>query len=1214
MVHDAMKKLEHPILNKIAPFLTLAMMLAASVWVWRYSANYETAMAQDHFDEYCELITKDITERLNTYRLVLKGGVVVFLASEEVSREDWRAYCEYQKLHNQFPGIKGISFLKIIAPGELVHHVESIRAEGFPEYSVYPGGERTLYTPVVFFEPMDARNRQAIGYDSFSEPIRREAIERARDTATVAMSGVIRLVTETEEELQAGFLIVAPVYARDMPQSDVEERRAAIRGYVCAVLRVKDFKQPVIAMLPQGVSFASYDGATVSQEALVFSSCNSNEGPRNEIQARFSSHKSLELMGHTWYLVFRSTPKFEDEEASFLPWLVLVAGISVSILVFLLIRSQQNIVAKAWAIAARLTADLRQSEQRMIYLNTVSPAVIYTLNAADFSSTWVSPNVTAVTGYQQDEALQPGWWEGCLHPEDRERILAESADVFNTGRVVREYRFQRKDGEFVWILDEIRLLRDDSGQPKEIVGSQLVVTERRQAEDAVRQAKEDWEKTFDAVPDGIMILDLEYRIKQVNRTCALLLGLQKADCLGRTCHELLHGTVEPPSYCPHVLLLEDGLAHTTEIREEFLGKDLALGAFPLRNSTGCLVGSVHVICDITERKQMEKILSASENRYRGLVELSPDLIGIHCDGKWVFINKTGALLLGGMNPTEFIGKPILDIVHPDFLDTVKQRVHTITSKEEPTSMLEQKLIRVDGRVIDVEGAGVPIIYQGKPAAQIFIRDITERKQSELDKIARQSAEQANRAKSVFLANMSHEIRTPLNAVIGFAQILERDASLTPRQTEMLHTITRSGRHLLDLINDILDMSKIEAGRLELSPDDFCFYDLLDGLEIMFRSRAQAKELQFLIERDDNIPRYINADEGKLRQVMINLMGNAVKFTKTGGVAVRIRVETATVGCGDTKNVVRLMVEVEDSGPGISEDELGVIFEPFRQLAAGQKAGGTGLGLAVSRRLVELMGGNLTVKSQVGKGTCFRFDVLVTPAEGVAPEMEQTMRQVIGIEPGTGSFRILVADDQKDNRDLLTALLEPLGFEIMEAVNGQEALDIFEAWSPHAVLMDMRMPTLDGYEATRRIKATEKGRNTPVIAVTASAFDDAEREVMATGVDGYVRKPFRPEEIFVVLEKCLGLRYVYAEGSGQSPDKVDVQPLTREDLSALPVALRQAMRQTVDEGDMARLRELIIQVEEKEAATAHKLRNLANQYDYETLSLLLANLKAGELNE
>jgi len=1206
MTSNTASKQGRSIPGRIAPYLALALMLAASVWLWRFWANAEKTRAQSHFDEYCKGISQDIAERLNTYKMILHGGAGVFLASEEVTRDEWRAYYEYHQVRTLHPGIQGISFVKVIAPSELARHVESIRAEGFPEYSVRPDGERAFYMPVVFIEPSNAHNRQALGYDAFSEPVRRAALERARDTATAAMSGRVRLVHETDEDLQAGFVIIAPIYARGMPLTGVEERRAALTGYVGAVFYVKDFMRSVFAEPAQKVAFELYDGATVSPETLLFASSELGGGPGNGHRARFSGLTSLVLYGHTWTLAFRSTPQFDAGKTPYLSWIILAAGLAISILVFLLMQSQQRIVAKAGALAAKLTVDLRKSEQRFEQSARHGRTFVWETDAEGFY-TYASAAVEDLLGYRPEELVGRKTMYD-LHPEEgREAFRTVAAEIIGGKKSFSnlENPVQTKSGAVIWVRSNGIPLLDSEGHLIAHRGSDTDITERKQAEDAVRQAKEDWEKTFDAVPDGIMILDLEYRVKQINRAYAALLGRPQADCLGRRCYELLHGTAAPPSYCPHARLLEDGQAHTEEIREERLGKDLALGVFPLRNSEGRLVGSVHIISDITERKQVATALNASEERYRGLVELSPDLIGIHCDGKWVFMNETGTRMLGGTNPAEFIGKPILDIVHPDFRDTVKQRVHKIASEGEATPMLEQKLIRVDGTEIAVEGAGVPIVYQGKPAVEIFIRNISERKQAESDRIAREAAEQANRAKSVFLASMSHEIRTPLNAVLGFAQILERDASLTPRQTGMLHTIARSGRHLLELINDVLDMSKIEAGRLELSPADFCLHDLLDDLEMMFRSRAQAKHLQLLMEREDGVPRFLNADEGKLRQVLINLMGNAVKFTKTGGVAVRIRGETATGNSVGDTNAARLVVEVEDSGPGIAEDELDRIFEPFRQSSAGREVGGTGLGLTVSRRLVELMGGRLTVKSQVGKGSCFRFDALVKLAEGAVQEQAPTtMRQVVGLEPGTGPFRILVADDQKDNRDMLTALLEPLGFEIREAVNGQEALDIFDAWSPHAVLMDMRMPVLDGYETTRRIKATEEGRATPVIAVTATAFDDAESKVLATGVDGYVRKPFRPEEIFAVLGKCLGLRYVYAEDTGQAPDKANVQPLTREDLAAQSASLRQALRQAVDEGDMAGLQALIAQVEDTDAAAARKLRNLADQYDYDTLTQLL----------
>ncbi|MDZ7760166.1 MAG: PAS domain S-box protein [Desulfovermiculus sp.] len=753
--------------------------------------------------------------------------------------------------------------------------------------------------------------------------------------------------------------------------------------------------------------------------------------------------------------------------------------------------------------------------------------------------------------------------------------------------------------------------------------------ELRTAQEEIEESRARYFDLYDRAPVGYCTLSEKGLIQEANLTATTLLGVNRAVLIKQPISRFILKEDQDIYYLHHKKLFETGEPQEFELRllkpdgRFFWGHLTETAAQAKDGAPVCRV----LLIDITERKRAAEEAS----RMVTVVRDSNDAITIQdSEGRITAWNR-GAELMYGYTEAEALQMSIERLTASGKVQEQKDFVRRLLAGE-AISSLETRRVTKDGRVLDVWMTVTKLVDDSGESIGIASteRDITERKRNEetLRKLneeleqrveertrelvlTQKAAEEASRAKSVFLANMSHEIRTPLNAVLGFAQILERDASLTPRQIGMLHTIARSGQHLLNLINDILDMSKIEAGRLELSPRDFSLYDLLDDLEMMFRSSTVAKQLSLSVERHSSVPHYVNADESKLRQILINLLGNAVKFTKTGGVAVRIRGETATGSSVGNANAVRLVVEVEDSGPGIAEEELDRIFEPFRQSEAGREAGGTGLGLALSQHLVKLMDGSLTVKSRVGKGSFFRFDVLVTPVEGAAQEKEQKAWQVVGLEPGAGPFRILIADDQKDNRDLLAALLAPLDFEIREAVNGQEALDVFEAWSPHAVLMDIVMPVMDGYEATRRIKATEQGRTTPVIAVTASVFGDAEKEVLARGVDGYVRKPFRTEEVFAVLGKCLGLRYVYAETAGQAPEQAGVQPLTREDLAALPESLRQAMCQAVDEGDMAGLNALIAQIEEKDAEAARKLRNLADQYDYETLSQILINQNGAE---
>ncbi|MBF0230797.1 MAG: response regulator [Desulfamplus sp.] len=409
--------------------------------------------------------------------------------------------------------------------------------------------------------------------------------------------------------------------------------------------------------------------------------------------------------------------------------------------------------------------------------------------------------------------------------------------------------------------------------------------------------------------------------------------------------------------------------------------------------------------------------------------------------------------------------------------------------------------------------------------------------------ARQEAESANRAKSNFLANMSHELRTPLNAIIGFSQLMGRDKDATENQRETVSTIMRSGMHLLTLINDILEVSKIEAGKVEVQYEDFDFFQMIQDIIAMTQSRAVAKGLELIVDIDPAIPQYIRSDQQKLRQIIINLLVNAVKFTKHGRVSLRIKCQICNKIDGIPNNGV-ILFEVEDSGIGVSDEDIKKLFQKFMRTNSGMKTSeGTGLGLSISQEYVRLMGGEITVESIVNKGSLFRFSINVEIANIILKEMKKSAcRKVVTLEPEQISYKILIVEDNPDNQTLLSKLLLSVGFEVRIASNGLEGVEIFESWKPHLIWMDMRMPVMDGYESCRRIRQIEEAngkseagngvsqyaptKKVTIIALTASAFEEQKQLVLEAGCDDFIRKPFLENEIFDAIARYIGVKYIY----------------------------------------------------------------------------------------
>ncbi|MCX7067066.1 MAG: response regulator [Methylococcales bacterium] len=465
--------------------------------------------------------------------------------------------------------------------------------------------------------------------------------------------------------------------------------------------------------------------------------------------------------------------------------------------------------------------------------------------------------------------------------------------------------------------------------------------------------------------------------------------------------------------------------------------------------------------------------------------------------------------------------------------------------------------------------------------------------------ARDEAEAANIAKSTFIATMSHELRTPLNAILGFSELMSMDSSATTSQKDTLAIINRSGAHLLSMINDVLDISKIEAGRLELEIQTFDLLKLIEDIGDMFSIRVQNKQLSFKVEIASNIQQYIKADSSKLRQILINLLGNAIKFTHDGGVILRV----STQPLADDVLVMLLVIDIVDSGSGIATDQQADLFKPFVQLTQeNSDVKGTGLGLAISKSLIKLMGGGIHVSSIVGVGSTFSIELRVPIANADSIVITEKIPPVKSIAPNQPQWRLLIVDDNFDNRLLLVTLLTSVGFEVREAENGQQAVNIFEQWQPHLIWMDMRMPVMDGYQATNKIRQLKGGDAVKIIALTASAFIDQHDSIINAGCDAVLHKPFHPPELFAMLTKQLGVHFIYDD----RPCTVTLPTvkITAQMLTTLPVALQQQLHEAALNLDIEETDAVLSQIRQLAPDIANDLQKLAENYQFEQIVHLI----------
>jgi PAS domain S-box-containing protein len=654
-----------------------------------------------------------------------------------------------------------------------------------------------------------------------------------------------------------------------------------------------------------------------------------------------------------------------------------------------------------------------------------------------------------------------------------------------------------------------------------------LATARDPTVDFFGRATEHWALVLDAVPDAVAILDTQHRIVFANRSMAQRLGVPRDECVGQVCHACIHGSNTPLALCPHSKMLEDGQEHQAQIHEELLGGDFVVNVSPLFDAEGRIVGAVHVARDITERVRADEAVREGEERFRDLAELLPQIIyEMDLEGRLTFVNRNAFEVFGYTQDDLQAGVNNLDMLVPQERERARRNMARILQGEDLGGN-EYTAQRKDGSLIPIVIYSSPIMRDGRPVGlRGIIVDITQRKEAErVSAEAQEAAEAADRAKGEFLANMSHEIRTPLTSILSLTDLLADQELSAAERREHLHTIGRNAENLLALVNDVLDLSKIDEGKTELESIECSPQQIVEEVRSLMQIRANEKNLRLDVCLELPLPRTIRTDPVRLRQILVNLVGNAVKFTQEGGVQI-------TIGCRRREDGrTQLRFEVADTGIGMTGDQLNRIFEAFTQADTShtRRFGGTGLGLSISQKLTKMLGGEIEVHSEFGIGSTFILSLDLGPSENLhmlaapdakpredkGPDKPQQDQRVQG--------RILLAEDDPDVRTALRLAIELSGARVEFAENGrialQKALASEDEGEPYdLVLMDIQMPQVDGYDATRRLR--QAGWEGPIVALTAHVMAGDREKCLNAGCDEYLAKPVRRADLIAMVARHL----------------------------------------------------------------------------------------------
>ncbi|GEM_PF-2455125 len=599
-----------------------------------------------------------------------------------------------------------------------------------------------------------------------------------------------------------------------------------------------------------------------------------------------------------------------------------------------------------------------------------------------------------------------------------------------------------------------------------------------------------------------------------------------------------------------------------------------------------MIGTV----EIFKKNAIELIHSEQKNK--SILDLAGDgIFGLDEKGKLTFLNPMACKLLGFSSQEKLIGQYLYEsIIYNDTNKKFTRNEKLMLSKK-----MDASFKKLNKSVFPIKYVSTPIYNKKKIllGSVVVFSDITKEKKNEKQlKKAIKDAKDANESKSIFLANMSHELRTPLNAILGFAQLLKDSRNINSSEKENLNTIQSSGEHLLKIINEILQLSKIEAGKIDVNINDFNLYDCIDELKQMFLSRYENKNLTFTVTISEKVPQYIRANEQMLKQILINLLANALKFTLTGGASLNINLSNS-----------QLLFEIIDTGIGIDNKHKKLIFQPFEQININSNIkNSTGLGLSITKKLISTMGGSISIESTPNKGSKFYFLINFEASKKRIIKEVNLQKRIIGISGIKDVYTILIVDDIKENRTLLDQMLSRYGFKVVQAQNCTEALQVFENNQIDLIFMDILMPEINGIETSKQIRNLSKGKDIPIIAVSAHAFKKDKEEAMKADINSFLTKPIQSELIEETLKEYLSLEFIYEETIIEN-HKFDLEKIPKKLLFEINEASKTLDRKTI---------EFLINTEDCEELLNQKIKDYLKTYKFQKISLLCEKLLLREI--